>query len=247
MICAIDIGNSALKAGVFHDRKIAHSFRLSLEAGPEVVVRDLASRVQSYNLTRIGVSSVVPQVSKAVAQRFENVIPVFQLRHSSSLPIAVKYDTPETLGVDRLAAMVGVWESLPDRKDKPVVVVDAGTAVTIDVLQDGAFIGGPILPGPDLLRKALRRGTAQLPEVTLSWPDHAISRSTSAAIQAGLMFGLVDSVRGVLVRVIDELGSQPLVVSTGGWGNLLHEKIRVITMCDPDLVIKGVAMVTDMN
>ncbi len=125
--------------------------------------------------------------------------------------------------------------------------MDAGTAATIDVLRRRRFVGGPILAGPDLLRRALGRGTAQLPEVDLSWPKRAIANSTAEAVAAGIMMGFVDAVRGMLLRVIDELGSQPVVIATGGWAPLLSKKVSLIGHRAPHLVLRGVAHLVQLN
>ncbi len=248
MICAIDIGNSALKGALFDGSELTETFRISLEQGASDVARALLDRIRRPDVLRLGVSSVVPEASSAISDACAAAdLPLFLLSHTSRLPFELQYETPATMGVDRIAAAAGAWKDIAATDDRPIVVVDAGTAITLDVVDGGAFLGGPILPGPELLRRAARSGTAQLPVVDLEWPARAISRSTREAVATGIMYGLVDGVRGVLVRVIDELERQPYVVSTGGWGKLLSNKVALIDRHDPHLVVRGVAHLLSIN
>lgn len=248
MICAIDIGNSALKGALFDDNELGETFRISLEQGPSDVAAALLDRIRASDVSRLGVSSVVPEASRAIGKACAAVhVPVFVLTHNSVLPFELRYETPETMGVDRIAAAAGAWHRFALADDRSVVVVDAGTAITVDVVEGGAFLGGPILPGPELLRRAARSGTAQLPVVDLEWPRRAISRSTREAVATGIMYSLVDGVRGLLDRVAEELEEKPHIVATGGWGKLLSDKIDIIGLYDPDLVVRGVAHLLSIN
>src|SRR5690606_2623443 len=136
-------------------------------------------------------------------------------------------------------------EAQPDR---PLVVVDAGTAVTVEVVSaDDVFLGGTIGAGPDLVRRALAGGTAQPPDVAPGLPPRAIGRSTREAIQSGLLFPFLDGVRGLLTRIADELGTEPYAVATGGWGTLLAEHVPAIVHAEPHLVLHGVRALLDLN
>ncbi|MDX1532136.1 MAG: type III pantothenate kinase, partial [Rhodothermales bacterium] len=106
---------------------------------------------------------------------------------------------------------------------------------------------GAIGPGPDLLRRALARGTAQLPEVGAELPPSPIGRSTVEAVQVGVMVPFLDGVRGLLVRTAAVLDAEPFVVATGGWGGWLAERIDGIDRVEPDLVLHGVRVLLDLN
>ncbi len=193
----------------------------------------------------------MPLVAERVAEavRAETLHVPLVLGPSLALPFEMGYRTPETLGADRLAAAAGAWHLYRARApDRPLAVVDAGTAVTVEVVSaDGVFLGGAIGAGPDLVRRALARGTAQLPEATPTVPRRAVGRSTEEALDAGIMLPFLDGVRGFLARVTDELGAEPLVVATGGWGRLLAEHLRAVDHAEPHLVLHGVRALLDLN
>ncbi|MDX1430047.1 MAG: type III pantothenate kinase [Rhodothermales bacterium] len=249
MICAVDVGNSSLKGGLFEKGRLEETFRISLEEGHHVAVSSLLDKVRSSGTSYLGVSSVVPTVSDAISNAAAPVasVSVFVLSHRAKLPFSISYETLDTLGVDRIAAAAGAWKVFGGNEHRPIIVVDAGTAVTADVVADGALLGGMIFPGPELQRRAVRSGTAQLPVVDLEWPRRAIARGTREAIATGIMLSFVEGVRGILVRIIDELSRQPHIVSTGGWGRLLADKISLIEMNDGDLVLRGLAAIMEIN
>jgi type III pantothenate kinase len=251
MICTLDIGNSAVKCGLFEAGELTKTVRESHAADSVVAARRVADLVIDSGATRVGISSVVPAVSDAIetALMSGGLTDIFKVHHRSRLPFALAYETPSTMGVDRIAAAAGAC-SLPGLSayhHMPIVVIDAGTATTIDVIADGSLLGGPILPGPELLRRAVRAGTAQLPTVELTWPERVISRSTSEAVGTGIMLGFVDAVRGVLLRVVDELDRQPDILVTGGWSDLLIAKVSLIGRHDPHLVVRGVASLMNLQ
>jgi type III pantothenate kinase len=121
-----------------------------------------------------------------------------------------------------------------------VIVVDAGTAVTCEVVhRDGVYQGGTIAAGPALARQALQSGTAQLPAVPLDLPDDPVGRSTQTALQSGIMWSLVDGVQGMTDRLASTLPDAPQIVVTGGWGDLLARHLDTSSHA-PHLVLHGI-------
>lgn len=246
VLLALDIGNTAIKGGLFDGATLRRTFRLTTDPAASVPAYRHALRhhLDGVQIDGIGIASVVPAVGACVteAARAETMRLPLVVSHRSPLPFAMGYETPETLGTDRIAAAAGAWTRYhDDAPGRPLVVVDAGTAVTLEVVSaDGVFLGGTIGAGPDLIRRALARGTAQLPEVDARLPRRAIGRSTKEALQAGLMWPFLDGVRGLLARTTDELGADPLVVATGGWGELLATHVDAVDHVEPDLVLHGV-------
>jgi type III pantothenate kinase len=251
IIATLDIGNSAAKGGLFDDGELVAIFREPIADGAAAVSDRIVQMLTAAGVDRIGISSVVPALSHQLDSglRAAGLLDVHHVGTRSRLPFSISYETPSTLGVDRIAAVAGALV-VPDLRiaaETPVVVIDAGTAATIDVLVSGRFVGGPILAGPELLRRAVGTGTAQLPEADLAWPDRAIARGTAEAVTAGIMMGFVDAVRGMLLRVVDELGAQPVVLATGGWAELLSHKVALIGHHAPHLVLRGVARIVELN
>jgi type III pantothenate kinase len=169
----------------------------------------------------------------------------YRMLDYTRLPLTLGIEHPETAGMDRLAAAVAV-NRLRDR-DRPAIVVDFGTAITVDaVAADGTFLGGAILPGMELSATALVAGTSQLPPVdaAFSSPPRAIGRSTEPAIRAGLFWAAVGAVRELIRRASGELGAKPLIVATGGGGDALlpHLDDNGEIVYVPHLVLSGIAL-----
>jgi type III pantothenate kinase len=243
---ALDIGNSQAKAGLHDGAGWVHTARLATASGdPVSALRALAAHGP---VTAAGLASVVPSQTAAWAGAVREAFGVEPevVRVAMPLPFRLAYRTPETLGADRLAAAAAAWLRFGrgDRAEaRPVVALDAGTAVTTEVVTaDGVYLGGAIAPGAPLLRRALAERTAQLPAV--DWPDvlDPIGASTRAAMQAGLGVLFLDGVRGLLARTAEALGAPPFVVGTGGWAGWLAERLEAVHAVEPHLVLDGVRL-----
>ncbi len=247
---ALDLGNSALKGGLFEEAgRLVHTFRLTGHDAthwPEQLTRAL----HGQELTRAAMASVVPArtaLVQAVVHQRTGVRPAL-IGPDWQLPFTLAYETPHTLGTDRLAAAVAAWQIYGRPQRRPVLALLAGTALTIEVVEaNGCYQGGVIAPGPMLMRRALAHGTAQLPEVPLEWPTTPIGRSTQTAIQAGLLYGFVESARGLLRRLAETLEASPVVILSGGWGPLLQAHLPDIDVYDPHLVLRGIYHLLALN
>ncbi len=241
MWLTIDIGNSAVKGGFFRDGDLIHAFRLDRAAATSWSAA-LHPHLRDVSVLRIGLASVVPSLTGPVEEALyrETGLRALRVAPSLHLPLTLAYQTPDTLGMDRLAAAVAAW-TRHGKADRPVVALDAGTAVTYDVVdRHGVYRGGPIGAGPGLLRSALSRDTAQLPDVPFALPEEPIGRSTREALQSGLMYGFLDGVAGMLTRIARRLDAPPLVVATGGWASFLGENLKGIDHIEPHLVLFGI-------
>jgi len=253
MLLTLDIGNSAVKGGLFEGSELRRVFSVSRGAvDPAEDLRSaawravLAPHLRDASVAQVGLASVVPATADAVTQALDAMTgaSVTRIRPAMPLPFALAYETPDTLGADRLAAAAAGWVQVGQSVSPPrsVIVVDAGTAVTCEVVhRDGVYQGGTIGAGPLLARQALQAGTAQLPAVPLELPDDPVGRSTQNALQSGIMWQLVDGVRGVTGRLAATLPDDPMVVVTGGWGELLSRHIEQASHA-PHLVLHGVRL-----
>lgn len=235
---ALDAGNSSVKAAVW-DGGWGEIVRFPSDDAPAEVwaarLGRLAGRAEAG-----GIASVVPDLTPVLAEAVGAVAGTAPTVVSVDLPLPFRlaYATPRTLGTDRLAAAVGAHALAEGRA---VIALDAGSAITTEVVTDEpAYLGGAILPGPDLLRRSLARDTRQLPDVP--WPDvlAPIGDSTVTAIQAGLGALVLDGVAGLLLRTRAALGGDALVVATGGWGPWLAERLADVDRVEPHLVHDGV-------
>lgn len=256
MLLALDVGNSAVKVGLFEGERLAH---VELVDPPDAETAEqedahwhdvLAPLFEGTTINHVGLVSVVPVRTKAVTNALRRLtsVPVRTVRPAMSLPFDLDYNTPDTLGNDRLAAAAAGWGHYGRDAGRSVLVVDAGTAVNYEVVhRDGIYQGGAIGAGPALVREALRTGTAQLPDVSLTLPDAPLGQSTQTALQSGIMWGLVDSVRSMRTRLARPLPDTPRLVLTGGWSTFLNDHLDEEAHHAPHLVLRGVRLLTTMN
>lgn len=260
MFLALDIGNSAVKGGFFDDAELVRVFSVSRESvsvsGSSTTsrwVEALSPHLPDASLDGVGLASVVPSTATAVTAALDALtdVPVTLIRPTMPLPFELDYETPDTLGTDRLAAAAAGWARFGATASPPrsVIVVDAGTAVTGEIVhRAGIYQGGIITAGPALIRRALHTGTAQLPEGPLTLPDDPVGRSTQSALQSGIMWGLVDGVRGMVDRLAATLPDSPFVVLTGGWGPVLANHLDRLDHNRPHLVLEGIrVLVTERS
>ena len=251
-----DIGNSAIKGGAFDGGRMHHVFLLPHDpGGMEAGLDEAINRVRTAGnaVDRTGIASVVPDSAACLTRLLQDRghTPV-QIRSTMRLPFRLDAASPETLGVDRLAAAAAAWveygKSPENGIPRHVIVIDAGSAVTCEVVhRSGVYAGGTIGPGPELALSALHRDTAQLPGVAPEWPPTLVGRSTVEAMQSGIMYGFVEGVRGLLRRIRETLQEEAFAVVTGGWGYLLAEQAPEIDRADEYLVLKGVRLLMALN
>ncbi|MEO1077006.1 MAG: type III pantothenate kinase, partial [Bacteroidota bacterium] len=263
---ALDLGNSSAKVGLFGAGALPEAdpvCTFSLKSLSAAKLETALSRVDVSPdaIDAAGLCSVVPKQTVRATEAVEAVCGVtpVAVRADVPLPIGMAYETPHTLGADRIAAAAAA-HVLYGRDDaglaRPTLVIDAGTAVTVEVVDAaGTYLGGAILPGLRLQRSALARGTAQLPTVPPVAPPSAIGTSTTTALQAGIVLGLIGALDGLLARATDELDREqrtgdlvatgvPVVIATGGSAPLLMRHLDRIDVLAPHLVLQGVRLLT---
>lgn len=159
-----------------------------------------------------------------------------ELTHRIPLPITIGYETPETLGKDRIAAVAGALDRFPGRN---VVVIDAGTALTIDLATTGkTFLGGNISPGLRMRFAALHRQTYSLPEVEPSEEVPLIGTNTRQAILAGVVNGMVYEIEQTIAAIHNKY-PDPAVILTGGDARYLSAHLRNTIFVEENLVLNG--------
>ncbi len=165
-----------------------------------------------------------------------------QLLKHEDLPLTVQVDFPGRVGLDRLAAAVAVNQIREPAR--PAMVIDAGTALTVDLVgPNGAFLGGAIAPGAALSAKALHDATDQLPlveKLLADAPPPALGKSTEKAIQAGLFWGVVGTARELTTRLAQQFAHPPHCFITGGGGKMLADCLGGGAEYRADLVLAGI-------
>ena len=193
------------------------------------------------------VASVHPGAMARVEEIFAGEL---RLLTVADLPIEVRVEHPERVGIDRLLSAVAVNRLRQPKQ--PAIVVDLGTACTVDLIAaDGAFEGGAILPGTTLAAAALHTGTATLPQLaaeSFERPPAVVGKSTNGAISAGLYWGLVGAVRELIARITRECKVPPQLFLTGGEASWLVEHLTSDAEPPrhlPSLVLSGIAIVAE--
>jgi type III pantothenate kinase len=259
----LDIGNSAAKGALFAGDELDCAFALDLDDPGTASVADwrraLSDALAEARPRRAGLSSVVPSATsraQSALRQTGDFAHLLCVRADADLrlPFALAYRTPATLGADRLAAAAAAWTRYGEDRGRPVVVLDAGTALTGEAIRagpdgGGIYEGGAITAGPTLAARALGEGTAQLrPPSPAEASPASIGKTTEEALQSGLTHGFLDTARGLLRRFGEALSPPaPVVVATGGWGALLHERLSGVAHYDPHLVLRGTGALLQRN
>jgi type III pantothenate kinase len=237
MVTCIDVGNSALKVAEVVDGVVGTVHRIATVVHPDATA---LRAILDEGTGPVSLVSVVPRWSATIqelcAALGREVVPA----DARSIPIPVRIPDPERVGADRL---LGAWTAR-ELFGAPVIVVDVGTATTLDVVDGGGgFVGGAILPGPALAIRSLGSDTALLPSVLPRLPERAIGRDTVEAIQSGVVLGHLAAIEGLLALIIDELdmAGRPAVVLTGG-GSTALGSIDGVDTVEADLLLRGLGM-----
>ena len=264
MIIAVDIGNSAAKAALVEGSTVHDLGRLdtSLASTADLVdgLRVLAGKTAD-GPARIVAVSVVDRWTERLERAADELGLPLTVVAASHIPISTALLRPDQAGPDRLLAG---WAAAT-LHGRPVIVIDLGTATTVDAVDaDGFFLGGAILPGLGLAAAALADGTARLPQVALDLPDEAIGTDTTSALQSGVVIGHIGAVRELVARMQTHLGTPAgradrddlRVVVTGGhaaapwaeraWCQPAGPELPAIADgLDPGLVLRGLGLLAE--
>lgn len=253
MLLTVDIGNSQTAAGLFEGEELRAHWATTTCATdtPDEVQLTLAGQLslQGYALedvTDVCIASVVPALTSAwciVARRACGKEPVV-VGPGIKTGLPMHYDNPAEVGADRVADAVAAIHLV----GAPVVVVDLGTATNIEVIDEsGAFLGGCIAPGLATGAAALTRNAARLPQVDLVAPKRVVGTNTGDAMHAGIIYGEVGRIDGLVQRIFAELGYEAPVIATGGLSELIAQLSQAITQREPRLTLQGLRLIHDMN
>ncbi|PSM18193.1 MULTISPECIES: type III pantothenate kinase [Nitratireductor] len=192
------------------------------------------------------ISSVVPQSIfnlRNLSRRYLGAEPLV-IGENAELGIPIRVAKPAEVGADRVVNALGAHIAYPG----PLIVVDSGTATTIDVVAaDGGFEGGAIAPGIHLSVEALHSAAAKLPRVALKKPQRVIGNDTVSAMQSGVFWGYIGLIEGMIARIQAERGEQMTVVATGGIAALFYDATAAIHHFDPDVTIRGLLEIYRRN
>ena len=235
----IDIGNTVAKIAVFSGASIVevvYDSNLTLAHLPDVC--------RKYAFEKAIVASVIHLGEQALAQLAMLPVPVLWLDEKTPLPVENLYETPKTLGYDRMAAVVGAYEQFPG---KDMLVIDAGTCITYEFIDAaGRYHGGNISPGMQMRFKALHQFTGKLPMVSSEGRCPEMGKDTDTAIRAGVLKGMEYEISGYIVALKHKY-PQLLVFLTGGDDFSFDTNLKSIIFADRFLVLKGLNRILNYN
>jgi type III pantothenate kinase len=253
MLLAIDIGNTNTVLGVYDGQRLAAHWRLTTERSRTVdeygiQFRNLFSLagLDPSEIDAVIISSVVPPLNytlEKMSQVYFQHDPLF-VDHRIDTGMTIRYSPVTDVGADRIVNSVAAIA----RYGAPCIVVDFGTATTFDAITaEREYIGGVITPGIIISAEALFQRAARLYRVEIRRPERIIGQTTSGSMQAGLYYGYIGLVDGILRRMLAELGGQPRVVATGGLAKLIGRGSEFIEEIDENLTLEGLRLIYERN
>lgn len=239
MNLVLDIGNSSLKAGWFDSQGMVSAIRTGNLSG-----ETLAETLRTRAVEAVLVSSVGKTDRLSFGPVAGELKTLLFLDGTLPLPLKIRYDTPHTLGNDRIAAAAGAHQQFPGL---PVLVIDLGTAITIDFLSPaGAFMGGNISPGLQTRFRSLHAFTARLPllEKDENWP--LFGSDTHSAITAGVQQGILHELDGYMADYANRYPDCRFIL-TGGDAAFFAVRLKKPIFADPHLVLRGLNHILNYN
>lgn len=242
-LLAVNVGNSRVAMGVFLAGELKTTRRVDLtdRANLPGIIRELWSELAKSELPAVAGCSVNPAALEFLEHSIKEVTSqdVQWVGQQLDLPIEVLTENPKQTGVDRVLDIAAAYEQM----QKACVVVDAGTAITINICDDkGRFLGGAIAPGAGLMLKAMHENTARLPEVALKVPESPIGKTTEEAMLQGVYHGIRGMVKELVESYATHLGFWPEIIVTGGDAQILFANDELIHAISPDLTLYGIAL-----
>jgi type III pantothenate kinase len=253
ILIVVDVGNTNTVFGVFRGDELVASFRLSTdtertadEYGATLMPLFSRTGVDPSQAASVIVSSVVPPLNLTVSrlsQEFFGRRALF-VEPGIRTGMPIRYDHPAEVGADRIVNAVAARELY----GAPVIVVDFGTATTFDIVNAaGEYAGGIISPGILISAEALFAHASRLYRVDVRRPAELVGRNTATAMQAGIYYGYIGLVDGILERLLAELGEVREIVATGGQAELIASGSRYLRKVEPLLTLTGLKLIHDRN
>lgn len=257
MILVLDVGNTNIVLGIYKGKKLVVEWRLSTdykrtadEYATQVAQLFNQSNIDMKQIEGVIISSVVPNIMYSLEhmiRKYFNTTPIV-VGPGVKTGINIKYDNPKEVGADRIVNAVAAYETYK----KALIIIDFGTATTFcAIAKNGDYLGGTICPGIKISSEALFERAAKLPRVELIKPDTVICKNTVASMQAGIIYGYIGQVDYIVNKMKKEMevkGEEaPMVIATGGLGNLIAKDSLTIDKVEPFLTLDGLRIIYQKN
>lgn len=253
MLLVFDVGNTNIVLGVYDQDRLIRHWRLSTDRNRTVdeygmMICNLfrLTELDHRVIDAIIISSVVPPIMptlEEMSQLYFNVDPLI-VGPGIKTGMPLHYDNPREIGADRIVNAVAGYELYGG----PLIIVDFGTATTFCVISSkGEYLGGAITAGIGISTEALFQRAAKLPRIELVKPKSVIGRNTVSSMQAGLIYGYIGLVDGIVRRMKDEIKSEAKVIATGGIAELIAHDSETVDKVEPYLTLEGLRIIYNRN
>lgn len=253
LIFVFDVGNTNMVLGVYDKEELKYHWRIETNRNRTddeygMMIKGLFEHVglKLSAINGIIISSVVPPIMFSLEQmclRYFNIKPLV-VGPGIKTGLDIKYENPREVGADRIVNAVAAIHEY----GSPLIIVDFGTATTYCYINEHRqYMGGAIAPGINISTEALYSRAAKLPRIEIVRPEGIIGKNTVAAMQAGILYGYVGQVEGIVGRIMKESNVKPKVITTGGLSDLIAAESTVIDVVDPFLTLKGLRLIYKRN
>lgn len=253
MLLCFDVGNTHITSAFINKKTLEIIFETRISTRKEITEDELFSIllascdfrvVDIENVKGIVVSSVVNELDDVftfLGKKYFSLKPLF-ISSDLKLPFDFAIPNPSLTGADRICNTAGAVSMFRDRN---ICIIDLGTATTFEVVQNGSFIGGFIIPGLSLQSKALSINTSKLPQVKITKPERNIGKTTIDSINNGIFYGYIAQLRE-LISIITRDIPDIMIVATGGLASTVKDDIKIDHYI-PELCFEGMARIYDIN
>ncbi len=253
MIMVFDVGNTNIVMGVYREGQLFKHWRIRTDNQRTcdeygVLIKSLFDfdGLKMQDIEALVMSSVVPSLMlelEWMSQKFFSCRPL-QVGPGIKTGLAIKYENPREVGADRVVNAVAAYHKYGGN----LIIVDFGTATTFCVVNEkGEYLGGAIAPGIKISTEALFARAAKLPRVEMIKPRSLIGKNTVSSMQAGIVYGFVGQVEGIINRMKKELDFEPKVVATGGLAEIIARETAAIDVVDDFLTLDGLHLIYELN
>ena len=250
MLLAMDIGNTNTTIGVFREKELVATFRMTTkqqrtsdEFGIDLCSLLVHNKINKDEIHAVITASVVPDVMYSLNRAISKYLSLTAVNVEYGIETGIKImtDHPAQVGADRVVDAVAAYEIYGG----PVLVIDFGTATTYDVVSEkGEFLTGITAPGIQTSAEALWSKAAKLPRIEIAKPKSILAKDTVTSMQAGLVYGQIGQTEYIVSQIKQELGlDQMKVIATGGLGVLLAHETNCIDYYDANLTLEGMRLI----